>query len=358
MGLHTLGLDWGLGCQALDTLTHQLIPEDNSMASETAERSAAAQMAGACASFLASLSEEQKTKACYEYLDGERIFWYYPPTNRHGLALRDMTPSQRKLAFDVMSTGLTPRSSEQARLIIDHELVLGPLEKEQGLETFVRDPELYYFTVFGQPGGADPWGWRAEGHHVSLHFSIWGDKVLSMTPFFFGANPAEVRKGPKTGLRILGDREDLAFQLMDSLDDGQKRSAVIYDRAPLDILTYNSSKVSLPMEEGLPGSRMSGVQREILLSLIGEYVGQVREDLASERMDAIKSHGLDGFHFAWAGPPDKGKEHYYRIHGGDFVVEFDNRQDGANHIHSVWREIENDFAADVLRQHLLLFHVI
>ena len=328
------------------------------MASETVQRSAAAHMAEACASFLANLSADQKAKACYDYLDGERIFWYYPPTNRHGLALRDMSPSQRKLAFDVMSTGLTPRSSEQARLIIDHELVLGPLEKEQGLETFVRDPELYYFTVFGQPGGEDPWGWRAEGHHVSLHFSIWGDKVISMTPFFFGSNPAEVRKGPKTGLRILGDREDLAFQLMESLDDGQKRSAVIYDRAPLDILTYNSSKVSLPMEEGLPSSKMSGVQRELLLSLIGEYVGQVREDLASERMDAIKSQGLDGFHFAWAGPSDKGKEHYYRIHGGDFVVEFDNRQDGANHIHSVWREVENDFAADVLRQHLLLFHVI
>ena len=229
------------------------------MASETVQRGAAAQMAAACASFLESLSNDQKAKACYPYLDGERIFWYYPPTNRHGLALRDMADAQRKLATDVMSTGLTPRSAEQAKLIIDHELVLGPLEKEQGLQTFVRDPELYYFTVFGQPGGEDPWGWRAEGHHVSLHFSIWGDKVISMTPFFFGANPAEVRKGSKTGLRILGDREDLAFHLMDSLDDGQKKSAVIYDRAPLDILTYNSSKVSLPMEEGI--ARFKNVRR-------------------------------------------------------------------------------------------------
>ena len=328
------------------------------MSLETVPGSAAAAMARACNAFLASLSAEQAAKTCYQYEDGERIFWYYPPTNRHGLALRDMTAEQRTLAFDLMSTGLTPRSLEQAKLIIDHELVLGPLEKEQGLVTFVRDPELYYFTVFGQPGGEGPWGWRAEGHHVSLHFSIWEDKVISVTPFFFGANPAEVRKGPKTGLRILGNREDLALQLMDSLDQGQRSTAVIYDQAPLDILTYNSSKVSLPMEEGLPGSKMSGSQQEMLLSLISEYVGQVRDELSAERMDTIKQRGMDGFHFAWAGPADKSKEHYYRIHGGDFVVEFDNRQDGANHIHSVWRDVENDFAADVLREHLILFHVI
>ena len=328
------------------------------MAIETVPGNAPVQMAEACNSFLGSLSAEQKAKACFQYEDGERIFWYYPPVNRHGLALRDMSSQQRKLAFNLMSTGLTPRSFEQAKLIIDHESVLGPLEKEQGIVTFVRDPELYYFTVFGQPGGDGPWGWRAEGHHVSLHFSIWGDKVISVTPFFFGANPAEVRKGPKSGQRILGGREDLAFQLMDSLDQGQKSTATIYEKAPLDILTYNSSKVSLPMEEGLPGAKMSGTQREMLLSLISEYVGQVRDDLSAERMDTIKQQGMDGFHFAWAGPAEKGKEHYYRIHGGDFVVEFDNRQDGANHIHSVWRDVENDFAADVLREHLILYHVI
>jgi len=319
---------------------------------------AAAQMVEACANFLKSLSSDQKAKATFEYLDGERVFWYYPPMNRHGLALRDMDAKQRELAFAVLASGLTEQSYEQAKLIIDHELVLGPLEKEQGLKTFVRDPELYYFTVFGEPGGKEPWGWRAEGHHVSLHFSIWGDKVLSMTPFFFGANPAEVRKGDKTGLRILGGREDLAFELVDSLDKGQRSSAIIYDRAPLDILTYNSSKVSLPGEQGLPGSKMSGTQKEMLMSLVSEYVNQVRADIAQDRMAAIKEQGIDNFHFAWAGPTERNQEHYYRIHGGDFVVEFDNRQNGANHVHSVWREVENDFAQDVLREHLLLYHVI
>ena len=329
------------------------------MATMISQPKAAAQMAAAARSFLDSLAEAQKAKATFEYMDGERMYWYYPPINRHGLALRDMDQNQRGLAMSLLETGLTPRSFEQAKQIIEHEDVLGPLEKEMGMVTFVRDTELYYFTVFGEPGPDAPWGWRTEGHHVSLHFSIWGDNITSVTPFFFGANPAEVRKGPKTGLRILGDREDTAFQLMNSLDQSQLERAVIYDEAPLDILTYNSTKVSFPFRpEGLPGNAMTGSQKESLLSLITEYVGQVRIDLAEQKLAAIRDEGLDHFHLAWAGPVSRNDAHYYRIHGGNFVVEFDNRQDGANHIHSVWRDIENDFAADVLREHLLLYHVL
>ena len=246
------------------------------MATKVERPSAAAQMAEAATLFLDSLDTDQREMATYRYEDGERVFWYYPPMNRHGLALRDMEPRQRGLAYGLMATGLTERSYEQAKQIIDLETVLGPLEEEAGQITFVRDPELYYFTVFGDPGGGDPWGWRAEGHHVSLHFSIWGDKVISVTPFFFGANPAEVRKGPKKGRRVLGDREDMAFELMESLDAGQRSRAMIYDEAPYDILTYNSSKVSLPAEEGLPAGRMSGTQKEMLIGLVAEYVNQVR----------------------------------------------------------------------------------
>ena len=328
------------------------------MATDVEKKGAATEMAGAASRFLENLDSGQRSTATYQYEDGERVFWYYPPMNRHGLALRDMDAIQRENAYAMMATGLTDRSYEQAKQIIDLELVLGPLEKEQGHISFSRDPELYYFTVFGDPGGSDPWGWRAEGHHVSLHFSLWGDKVISMTPFFFGANPAEVRRGPKKGLRVLGDREDMAFELMQSLDAGQRSKAVIYDEAPYDILTYNSSKVSLPSEEGLPGSRMNGTQRELLVGLVSEYVNQVRDDLSEEKLAAIREEGYDGLHLAWAGPTDSSDAHYYRIHGGNFVVEFDNRQNGANHIHSVWRDVENDFASDVLREHLLAYHVI
>ncbi len=328
------------------------------MAAKNGHPQAAAQMAEACTSFLEGLSQEQRAKATYQYQDGERIFWYYPPLNRHGLALRDMDEGQRRLAHALMASGLSEKSYGQAVQIIEHEEVLGPLEKEAGRVTFVRDPDLYYFTVFGDPGGQDPWGWRAEGHHVSLHFSIWGDKVISVTPFFFGSNPAEVRTGPKKGLRILGPREDIAFELMNSLDSGQSSRAIIYDTAPYDILTFNSARASLPMEEGLSVSRMSGTQKEVMAALVTEYVSQVRSDVSKQRLDAIQEEGLDRLHLAWAGPIEKGKAHYYRIHGGNFVVEFDNRQDDANHIHSVWRDVENDFAVDVMREHLLLYHVI
>ena len=319
----------------------------------------AASMTKAAMRFVESLSGDQRDKTVYEYMDGERIFWYYPPVNRHGLPLRDMDDDQRQLAYSLMETGLTEDSFEKAKLIIEHESVLGPLEKEAGIISFVRDPDLYYWTVFGDPGSdSEPWGWRVEGHHISLNFSLWGDNFISMTPFFFGANPAEVRKGPKKGLRILDAREDLGFELMNSLDKGQTSTATIYSEAPYDILTYNASRASLPPEEGLPASKMNDTQKEILRSLVNVYVNQVRSDMANDKWARLEAEGFDGLHWAWGGPTEEGNAHYYRIHGGNFVVEFDNRQNGANHIHSVWRDVENDFANDVLREHLLLYHVL
>ena len=323
-----------------------------------AHAQAAADMAAAAAAWLDSLSPEQRAKATYEYMDGERVFWYYPPLNRHGLALRDMDDEQRKRAYGIMESGLTPRAYKQASQIIDHETILGKLEKERGVVSFVRDPELYYFTVFGEPGGEDPWAWRVEGHHVSLHYSVWGDNVISTTPFFFGANPAEAPQGPQQGLRILGDRQDLAMELVNGLTSEQRRRAVIYPEAPYDILTYNSSRAVFPQEEGLPGSQMNGAQREMLMTIINEYVTTIREDVAQDKLNAIREQGLDDFYFAWGGGLENNTKHYYRIHGGNFIVEYDNRQNDANHIHSVLRDEENDFANDVLREHLLLYHVL
>ena len=320
---------------------------------------AAGEMRGAAIALLNSLDANQKSAISFSYYDGERIFWYYPPLNRHGLALRDMNDEQRQLAYALMATGLTEDSNRKAQLIIEHEAVLGPLEKEQGRVTWDRDPLLYSWTVFGDPANdAEPWGWRVEGHHVSLHYSVWGDRVLSMTPFFFGANPAEVRKGPKEGLRILGDSQDIALELMESLDAGQKSRAMIYDEAPADIITFNASRASLPKEEGLPASAMSGTQREMLMTLASEYVTRIRADLAEEKLVALREGGLEKIHLAWGGPIDRTQPHYYRLHGGDFVVEYDNRQNGANHIHSVLRDVGNDFASDVMRDHLLMYHIL
>lgn len=270
-----------------------------------------------------------------------------------------MTPPQRELAFTLLHAGLASNAAEQALEIIELETTLGEIEREAGIRSFVRDPELYYWTIFGEPGDDEsPWGWRIEGHHISLNYSLWGDRVISATPFFFGTNPAEVRSGPRKGLRILDDREALGWELIRSLNDAQRGEAVIYAEAPWDILTYNASQVSLPPPQGLPAEAMTEAQRGLLRRLVDVYVDQVPAELAEERRRKIASEGFDQLHWAWAGPLDKGQPHYYRIHGGNFVVEFDNRQNGANHIHSVWRDIGNDFANDVLREHLLLYHVL
>ncbi|CAI7989392.1 hypothetical protein GBAR_LOCUS197 [Geodia barretti] len=315
-------------------------------------------MSDAASAWMDSLDSEQRSKATFHYMDGERIFWYYPPLNRHGLPLRDMDGNQRNLALSLLATGLTDETNRQANLIIEHEEVLGPLEAESGHVTWPRDPELYYWTVFGDPTGSDPWGWRAEGHHLSVHYSVWGDQILAVTPFFLGANPAEVRKGPKLGQRILGQREDLAIELMASLDAGQRGKAIIHDNAPWDILGYNSSKQAIHNDEGLAARDLNGTQKEMLMTLISEYVGGVPEPVAADRMARIRDTGLDDYRLVWAGALDRSRDHYYRIHGGQFIVEFDNIQNGANHIHSVWRDVENDFAQDVLRDHHLLYHIL
>ena len=319
---------------------------------------AGAAMRQAATAFVDSLDAEQRRVAIYDYMDGERIFWYYPPTNRHGLPLRDMTEQQRQLAHGLMQAGLSERAYEQAVGIIDLELILGELERRAGRRSFTRDPELYYWTIFGDPrDDSSPWGWRVEGHHISLNVSLWGDGLLSLTPFFFGTNPAEVPDGPQAGLRVLDRREDLAFDLVGSLDAAQTERAVIYPEAPWDILTFNATRAVMPAYQGLPASEMDADQWAVLDRLVDVYVDQAPADLAQDRQARIAA--ADGeMHFAWAGPTERGLAHYYRIHGGNFLVEFDNRQNGANHIHSVWRDVENDFANDVLGEHLVLYHVL
>ena len=324
---------------------------------ENGRSHAAANLVETATSYVDSLSPAQKERSVISYTAGERLFWYYPPLNRRGLPLRDMDQNQRNLAFSLMESTLSEEAYKQARLIIEHELVLGPLEAEEGDVGWDRNPELYYWTVFGEPGGDEPWAFRVEGHHISYQLSIMGDKVISTTPFFFGSNPAEVKKGPKQGLRILSRREDLSFELLDSLDSGQRTKAIVHEKAPWDIYTYNATRPSLPEGEGLPASRMNGTQKEMFMSLISEYVNQVRNDVSKDKMSMIQENGIEDFHFSWHGGTTRADKHYYRIHGGDFIVEFDNFQNDANHIHSVIRDVSNDFALDVMREHRVMYHI-
>ena len=322
-----------------------------------AHAGAASEIVEAANKFLASLSEDQKAKATIEYTKGERLFWYYPPLNRSGLPLRDMDDSQRALAMEVIKSTMSEEGFNRSELIMELETILGPLEADEGHVGWNRDPSLYYWTIFGEPGGDQPWAWRVEGHHFSVQFSIWGDNIIATTPFFFGANPARVPKGPKEGQRVLHVREDIGFDLLNSLDADQRAKAIVHEKAPWDIYTYNATRPSLPEGEGLPASAMTGTQREIMMSLITEYVSQVRDEFSEQKMADIQEKGIDDFFFSWHGGTTKADKHYYRIHGGSFVIEFDNFQNDANHIHSVIRDVNNDFAQDVIREHRIMYHI-
>jgi len=267
-----------------------------------------------------------------------------------------MNAAQVEAADALMATGLSKSGFHKARAIIDHELILARVEAEEGVVRFDRDPGLYFYSVFGSPGGSEPWASRVEGHHLSLNYTVVDGEVVAPTPTFFGANPAEVKSGPEKGLRILPEEEDLAKDLFVALEPHQREQAIVYREAPRDIITKASVHVEIDDGAGLPASLMTGDQRQKLMSLIEVYTGRMPEELARSNLWKLEAEGVDAIHFGWAGSPQRGLPHYYRIHGPSFLVEYDNIQNAANHIHSVWRETRSDFGRDILRDHYQQHH--
>jgi hypothetical protein len=215
----------------------------------------------------------------------------------------------------------------------------------------MRDPELYFLTLFGDSQSTAPWAWRVEGHHVALNFTILNGRPISSTPAFLGANPAEVRQGPRQGLRALAPEEDLARSLVRTLDDKQRAQAVLSEKAPTDILSTNLRKAAPLKPAGVQASKLGQKQQSILMALLNEYASRHAPDIASARLDRIRAAGSGNIHFAWAGGFEKGEPHYYRIQGQSFLVEYDNVQNNANHIHTVWRDFTSDFGDDLLAMH-------
>jgi hypothetical protein len=265
-----------------------------------------------------------------------------------------MTEPQRKLAHELLKAGLGQRGYLTATAIMELETILHAIENLGGrVGKQTRDPELYFFTIFGTPSPKSPWGWRVEGHHVSLHFSISNNTAVANTPAFFGSNPAEVREeGPKKGLRLLGSMEDPARALVTSLDDTQKKAAIFNDVAPNDIVTGTTVKIDPLTPPGVAAADLKAAQRDLLMKTIEAYTAQMADDVAAERLAKIKQAGIEKVTFAWAGPTELGKQHYYRIQGPTFLVEYDNTQNQGNHVHSVWRDFAGDFGRDLLREHL------
>ena len=313
---------------------------------------AASEMAFAARDWLASLSPEQRARAVFPFEDAERRNWHFVPRARQGLSLKEMAPEQRLLAHALLSAGLSQRGYSKALAIMSLESVLAEIEKGQGA---LRDVEMYFLTLFGQPGGREPWGWRVEGHHLSLNFSSIGGHHLAAAPSFFGSNPARVQSGPRQGFRALPDEEDLARELVRSLDRRQRAVAVIAAQAPSEITNIPGREISEP-PLGLPQSQMLPAQRALLERLIRVYLNRHHAAIAQAQWQKIEKAGLDKILFAWAGGLEAGQGHYYRVQGPGFVLEYDNTQGGANHVHSVWRDIGGDFGMDLLKEHYQRAH--
>ncbi|HEX2139046.1 MAG TPA: DUF3500 domain-containing protein [Woeseiaceae bacterium] len=304
-------------------------------------------MARAAQAFLTTLDEEARTTSQLPFDAEERFNWHFVPKPRAGLALKRMSADQQRVALDLLKAGLSEKGYTKAETIRALEPVLAEIEGNP----VRRDPELYYVAIFGEPSATGTWGWRFEGHHLSLNWTIVGGTSIASTPQFLGSNPAEVRSGPMRGTRALAAEEDLARALLGSLDDAQSAQAVVSPKAPDDILTSNARKAAMQEQNGIAYAELSPEQRGLLLAIIEEYAGVQPEAVARQRVERIRAAGFDSIRFAWMGGRNRGERHYYRIQGPTFIIEYDNTQNGANHIHSVWRDFDGDFGVDLLEEH-------
>ena len=293
--------------------------------------------------FLDSLSDGQWAEATYQFTERERVLWQYTPGSRGGLALADMDIAQRQRAMSLLDAGLSERGAVTARSIMELEPILKAIEEMIGRPgSERRNPHHYWFSVFGDPSAEQPWAWRAGGHHLCVHFTM-VDGESSVTPLFFGANPARVPDGERAGLRVLAAEEDLARSLLRSLPDDQRAQAVVSSDAPNDILTTNQIRADIALvPTGVEYSALNPASRRSFDDLVDHYLSRVRRPAPVER---------EGLTFAWAGATVVGEGHYYAIHGDEFLIEYDNTQNDANHVHTVWRDLRRDWGEDLLRRH-------
>ena len=302
--------------------------------------------------FLAALDANQRGRATFSFDADERMNWHFIPRERKGLALREMSPYQKHLASALLAAGLSQAGYIKAVTIMSLEEVLRIIENTSGE---YRNPEKYYFSIFGTPAENGKWGYRVEGHHFSQNYTIVSGKVID-APSFFGANPAEVQEGARKGLRTLPGEDDLGYELIRSFDEPQQKIAIVSATAYNDILTSASRRAALKGQpSGLSAAAMNSRQFDALMALVEEYARNLPDELAGDRIAQINKAGRY-IHFAWSGGINRGDPHYYRVQTPSFLIEMDDTQDDANHIHSVWRDLTGDFGGDLLSQHYQASH--
>jgi len=306
----------------------------------------------AARSFLASLPAGLRATASFPLDSPERTSWYFVPRDRVGVPLLKLDDPQAELLGPLLATALSPEGLLDARGVMKHENILRRIETEKGIDATRRDPGLYYTSVFGTPGTAKPWGWRFEGHHLSLNVTQLPGQPPVVAPLFIGANPAKVPSGLEAGFRLLGAEEDLGRALITMLPEERRKQAMLSDTAFPEIVTGNDPRVRPLALEGLAAADMKPDEQRALRRIIELYTGRVNPASAKDLLARMDHAGFGKVRFGWAGGIEPGQKHYYRVHGPTLLIEYDNTQNDANHVHTVYRDLERDFGGDVLRQHL------
>jgi len=294
--------------------------------------------------FLKTLTPQQRERATFAYDSKERLNWHYIPRERKGLPLRDLEGDARKAAHALIQASLSESGYDQALNVMSLEETLYLLETgDRETRRERRDPEKYYFSIFGTPSLKGTWGWRLEGHHLSLNYTITDGEVVASTPEFFGANPALIDAGPKRKIRALGPEEDIARQILLLADSKQAKQLHLSPKAPDDIRSRGTLQPSTDPPVGLPVSKMSPAQKKLMSRLLNEYLKNMPADVSAERRAAIEKAGVGKIHFAWWGSKKPNERHAYRVQGPTFLIEYNNTQNDANHLHTIWRDMGGDF---------------
>ncbi len=318
---------------------------------QAAHHQAHERITGAADTFLDSLTPELSKKALFTFDNPNRVSWEFLPQTmigRKGVKLTELTDKQKQLAYQLLESSLSEGGYEKLSNIIDLERVLLDLTGSD-----MRVPEYYSVAIFGQPSTNANWGWRFEGHHISLNITVVDGDIIATAPRFLGSNPAEVPEGDRKGLRALGHEEDLGRKLLKSMDAKQVKKTIFQEVPFPEIVTNRATEVRPLRPVGLQASKMSEDQKAMLRQLIEAYAHTMPKELADKRMAKIEAAGFDKIRFGWAGGSERGDAHYYRVQGPSFLIEYDNVQNNANHAHTVWRDFDRDFGKDLLKEHYM-----
>lgn len=307
--------------------------------------------------FLNTLSKELRSQAQFTLEDEERLNMNYVPIIRKGPTFHDFNDTQKSTALDLLRASVSKEGYKKSIQIMELEKVLLIIDSSFKMPDGTgRDPLNYHFCIFGNPSPTEAWGWRFEGHHISLNFTSNKGEIVSSTPSFMGSNPGIVRIEEQRGKKVLKKESELGFELINSLTKDQLKEAKFSEEAPYEILSANHPEVEGVEKAGIAYTKLTKVQKKVFNQLLDVYIGNYIFDFQATFRKKIMDAGIENLNFAWAGGLKEGVAHYYRIHGPMLLIEFDNTQNNANHVHTAVRDLTNDFAEDILKEHYKMEH--